>query len=147
MLFQPKKIKFKKIHKASLSNIKIKSKINYGSVGLKALQSGTLTARQIESARKTISRKTKRKGKIWIKVFPNLPVTSKSSGVRMGKGVGKISHWVARVRGGTVLFELLGIKSKDAIEALRSGGMKLSIKTKTIELGKIKKYGTKKTIW
>jgi large subunit ribosomal protein L16 len=98
-------------------------------IGIKAISSGIISARQIEAARQAISRKTKRKGKIWIRIFPDLAVTAKSREARMGKGKGSISLWAARVRKGTVLFEICGIKENVASVALKLGGDRLPIKT------------------
>jgi len=102
----------------------------FGTLGLKSVESGLISSQQIEAARQAIIRKIKRKGKIWIRVWPNIPVTIKSTGARMGKGKGRISHWCVRVRGGTVLFELCGISVNVAFIALKTGGAKLPIKTK-----------------
>lgn len=127
----PKQIKFKKTKKGKLVKFEFKSnQLTFGNIGLKAAESGVLNSRQIESARQSITRKTKRKAKIWIKIFPDVPITSKPTGVRMGKGKGPFSHWGARVRGGTVLFEICGSNSKTIINALRSAQAKLPIKTK-----------------
>jgi len=131
MLNQPRQTKYKKTRKGKLVKLEFKSnKLTFGTIGLKALESGLINSRQIEAARQAIVRKIKRKGKIWIKIFPDLPVTSKPTGVRMGKGKGQVSHWAARVRGGTVLFEICGINFSVATAALRTGGAKLPIKTK-----------------
>jgi large subunit ribosomal protein L16 len=131
MFLQPKKLKkLKKTRKGIIRNLEFKSNtLKFGIIGMKAATSGIITARQIEAARQAIARKTKRKGKIWIRVFPDLPVTSKPREARMGKGKGPISFWAARVRGGTVLFEICGIKENIASDALRLGGNKLPIKT------------------
>ena len=131
MFLQPKKIKYKKVRKGKLVRLEFKSnKLNFGNIGLKATESGIIHARHIEASRQAISRKIKRKGKIWIRIFPDLPISAKPTESRMGKGKGALSHWGARVRGGTVLFELCGIKdSSIAIEALKTGGTKLPIKT------------------
>jgi large subunit ribosomal protein L16 len=94
------------------------------------MEAGLINASQIESARQAIVRKIKRKGKIWIRIFPDLPITAKSTGVRMGKGKGQFSHWSARVRGGTVIFEVCGVNFKTVLTALKTGGAKLPIKTK-----------------
>ena len=130
MFLQPKRSKFKKIRKGKLSNLEFKSnKLKFGTVGLKAAESGTLTARQIESARQSITRKINRKGKLWIRVFPSLPVTLKPIEVRMGKGKGAVSFWASRVAGGAVIFELCGVTKGTAVAAFRTGGAKLPIKT------------------
>jgi large subunit ribosomal protein L16 len=127
----PKRIKFKKTKKGKLVRFEYKSnQLRFGEIGLKAAESGILNSRQIESARQAIARKTKRKAKIWIKIFPDLPITSKPVGVRMGKGKGQLSHWGARVRGGTVLFEICGANPNAIINALKTAGAKLPIKTK-----------------
>ena len=127
----PKQIKYKKVRKGKLSKLEFKSnKLKFGTIGLKAVESGIIDSRQIEAARQAITRKTKRKIKLWIKIFPDLPITSKPTGIRMGKGKGPLSHWGARVRGGTVLFEICGINKNTMIIALKTGGAKLPIKTK-----------------
>lgn len=131
MFLQPKKLKYKKIRKGRLKKYNYKSnKLNFGTIGLKAFESGLLTARQIEAARQAIIRKIKRKGKLWIIIFPNLPITRKPTEVRMGKGKGAISHWAARVKGGNIIFELCGITRNTAIKAFKTGSAKLPIKTK-----------------
>lgn len=130
----PKKIKFKKTKKGKLVKLEFKAnKLTFGTIGLKATESGILNSKQIEAARQSIARKTKRKAKIWIKIFPDLPITSKPTGVRMGKGKGQVSHWGARVRGGTVLFEICGVNLKVIINALKTAGAKLPIKTKIFQ--------------
>ena len=131
MLNGPKKTKYKKTKKRKL--VKFKFKYNYltfGRIGLKAAEAGIINGKQIEAARQAINRRMKWEGKIWINIFTDLPITSKPSGVRMGKGKGQISYWGARVWGGTVLFEIMGVSNDIAIEALRTGGAKLPIKTK-----------------
>lgn len=131
MFTGPKHIKYKKTRKGKLKQFEYKAnKLTFGTVGLKAVESGLISARQIEASRKAIVRRIKRKGKIWIKIFPDLPITSKPTGVRMGKGKGQISHWAARVRGGTVLFEIKGLNFSTIFSALKTGGAKLPIKTK-----------------
>lgn len=130
----PKQIKFKKTKKGKLVKLEFKAnQLTFGIIGLKASESGILNSRQIEAARQSIARKTKRKAKIWIKIFPDLPITSKPTGVRMGKGKGQLSHWGARVRAGSVLFEVCGINSKIIINALQTAGAKLPIKTKIFQ--------------
>jgi len=130
MLLQPKQSKFKKIQKGSLSKLNYRSnKLKFGTIGLKAVKSGTISAKQIEAARQAIVRKLNRKGKVWIRVFPNIPVSSKPIEVRMGKGKGGTSHWAAKISAGTILFEICGIAKNIAVNAFRTGGSKLSIKT------------------
>jgi len=127
----PKRLKYKKTRKGKLSRLEFKAnELNQGTIGLKAIESGIIRSNQLEAARQAIVRKIKRKGKIWIKIFPDIPITSKPTGVRMGKGKGQVSHWGARVRGGTVLFEICGITYNTAVIALGSGSAKLPIKTK-----------------
>jgi len=132
MFLQPKKFKYKKVRKGKLSKLEFKSnKLNFGNIGLKAIESGIIHARHIEASRQAISRKIKRKGKIWIRIFPDLPISSKPTESRMGKGKGALSHWGSRVRGGTVLFEICGVKDLNiAVGALKTGGTKLPVKTK-----------------
>ena len=132
MFLQPKKFKYKKVRKGKLVKLEFKSnKLNFGNIGLKTIESGIIHARHIEASRQAISRKTKRKGKIWIRIFPDIPISSKPTESRMGKGKGSLSHWGSRVRGGNVLFELSGIKDSNiAIEALKAGGAKLPLKTR-----------------
>ena len=135
MFLQPKRSKFKKIRKGKLSKLEFKSnKIKFGTIALKAAESGTITARQIEAARQSITRKINRKGKLWIRVFPSLPVTLKPIEVRMGKGKGSVSFWAARIAGGSILFELCGVSKSIALTAFRTGGAKLPIKTLVITL-------------
>lgn len=137
-----KNINFKKVHKkAHLTNLKTAfinnkvaiSKIHYGDIGLKAITSGFLTFKQIEAARRTISRLTGRNNKIWIRVYPDHILTKKSKGSRMGKGVGSPSSWVIFVKTGTVIFEINKmVISKKAYLSLISASKKLSVKTKII---------------
>ena len=131
MLLQPRKSKYKKVRKGKLPRLEFRAnQLKFGTVGLKAAESGTINARQIEAARQAITRKIKRKGKVWIRIFPSLPITSKPTEVRMGKGKGSVSHWATKVGGGTVLFELCGVTLNVAITAFQTGGAKLPIKTK-----------------
>jgi len=134
MFLQPKKTKYKKIKKGNKLKFNFKNnKLKFGDIGLLSIESGIITARQIESARQIINRKIKRKGKVWIRVFPNLPVTSKPTEVRMGKGKGNVSHWCVKVASGTMLFEICNDNSYDSIKALKSGNYKLPIKTKIVK--------------
>ena len=132
MLF-PKKIKYKKQFKKKIKgNTSKGQKILFGIFGLKSLEFTRLTSRQIESARKIISRKIKRLGKLWIRVYPDIPVTSKSTGNRMGKGKGSFDRWVFKVKPGQILFEISGISEEIAFKALDSAVKKLPIKMKKI---------------
>ena len=127
----PQKIRYKKTKKGKLVRFEFKSNsLKFGVMGLKAAEAGILKFKQIEAARQAITRKIKRRGKVWIRVFPCLPITSKPKGTRMGKGKGNVSHWGARVRGGTTLFEICGVDGEIFFEALKTGGAKLPIKTK-----------------
>nr|YP_010139052.1 ribosomal protein L16 [Lithodesmium undulatum]QQJ94660.1 ribosomal protein L16 [Lithodesmium undulatum] len=130
MFLQPKKFKYKKIQKNKRLKIKYSSnELKFGNIGLKANQSGQITARQLESARQAIVRKIKRKGKFWITVFPNIPITKKPAEVRMGKGKGNVDYWAAKVKLGQILFEIAGVNFKNAKTAFKTGKAKLPIKT------------------
>ena len=134
MFLQPRKTKYKKTRKGRLKKLEYKANsLRFGEVGLKATNSGLITARQIEATRRAIARKIKRKGKIWICIFPDLPITAKPTESRMGKGKGVVSYWVARVRGGTTLFEICGVPNHIAVEALKAGSQKLPVKTKIFD--------------
>ena len=127
----PQKIKYKKTRKGKLVKLEFKANsIKFGVVGLKAAESGILKYKHIEAARQAISRKIKRRGKVWIRIFPYLPITAKPKGTRMGKGKGSVSHWGAKVRGGTTLFEICGVSYGLFFDALKTGGAKLPIKTR-----------------
>jgi len=128
--YNQKKTKYKKSRKGRLPKLEYRSNIlKFGVFGLKALESGCISARQIEAARQAINRKIKRNGRVWVRIFPDLSITSKPIEVRMGKGKGAVSHWVARVGGGAILFEIDGIPKKLAVAALYTGSAKLPIKT------------------
>jgi large subunit ribosomal protein L16 len=134
MFLHPKKTKYKKIRKGTLKKFEYKANsIKFGEIGLKATSSGILSNRQIESARRIISRKIKRKGKIWLRVFPDLPITSKPSESRMGKGKGAVSYWAVKIKSGSTLFEICGVPFYLAKEALVAAGKKLSIQTKVFD--------------
>lgn len=133
MLLQPKATKYKKIQKGTFKKLEYKSNnLNFGTVGLKALESGIISSKQIESARQAINRKLNKKGKIWIRIFPNYPITKKPIEVRMGKGKGSVSYWGAKISGGHILFEMCGISFTKAFYAFNAGRYKLPIKTKII---------------
>lgn len=134
MFLQPKNVRYKKIKKGKLNKLDFrKNKLRFGTVGLKATSSAIVSARHIEASRQAISRKIKKKGKLWIRIFPDLPITSKSLAARMGKGKGPVSHWGARVSAGSIIFEICGIKDPKVItSALRTGGAKLPLKTKVV---------------
>jgi len=130
MLLQPKRTKYKKIQKGKLHKFNFRSnKLQFGEIGLKAAKSGTISSKQIEAARQAIVRKLNRKGKLWVRIFPNVPITAKPTEVRMGKGKGALSHWGVKISAGTVLFEICGMSENTAVSAFKTGGAKLPIKT------------------
>lgn len=130
MQLQPKKVKYKKIKKGRLKRLTSNTALlKQGVFGIKAVQAGLISSKNIESARQSISRKTRRKGKLWINIFPNLPITAKSVGVRMGKGKGSIHNWSSKVKPGTILFEICGVSLKTAQKAFKTGSAKLPIQT------------------
>jgi large subunit ribosomal protein L16 len=132
-MMQPKRTKFRKAFKGRIhGNAKGGTLLNFGEVGLKAVEPERLTARQIEAARRAIARHTKRAGRLWIRVFPDLPVTKKPAEVRMGSGKGSPELWCARVKPGRILFELGGVSEQVAKEALLLGAAKLPIKTRIV---------------
>ena len=132
-MLQPKRTKFRKMHKGRNRGLAQRgSKVSFGEFGLKASGRGRLTARQIEAARRAMTRHIKRGGKIWIRVFPDKPITNKPLEVRMGKGKGSTDYWAARVKPGRIMFEIDGVTEVVAREALRLAAMKLPIKTRTI---------------
>lgn len=132
-MLSPKKTKYRKAHKGRIhGNAKGGFTLAYGSYGLKAMEPDRLTARQIEAARRAISRHLSRQGKVWIRVFPDVPVSKKPLEVRMGSGKGSPEFWAARVKPGRILFELDGVNRALAVEALSLAAMKLPIKTKFV---------------
>jgi large subunit ribosomal protein L16 len=133
-MLQPKRTKFRKAHKGRIhGNAKGGTSLTFGSYGLKALEPDRVNARQIEAARRAITRQMKRQGRVWIRIFPDLPISSKPTEVRMGKGKGAPEYWAARVAPGRIMFEIDGVSEPIAREALRLGAMKLSVKTKVIQ--------------
>jgi large subunit ribosomal protein L16 len=132
-MLQPKRTKFRKQHKGRIhGEAKGGFELNFGSFGLKATEPERVTARQIEAARRAITRHMKRQGRVWIRVFPDVPVSSKPTEVRMGKGKGSVDFWVCKVKPGRIMFEIDGVGETVAREALRLGATKLPIKTRTI---------------
>jgi large subunit ribosomal protein L16 len=128
-MLQPKRTKFKKIMKGRNRGLSNSHKVSFGEIGLQAVGRSRITARQIESARRTMTRYVKRQGKIWIRIFPDKPITKKPLEVRMGKGKGGVEYWVAQVKPGQILFEMQGIDESVAREALKLADSKLPIKT------------------
>lgn len=132
-MLQPKKTKYRKAHKGRIhGNAKGGSSLNFGSCGLKAMSPDRITARQIEAARRAITRHIKRQGKVFIRVFPDVPVSKKPLEVRQGKGKGSVEFWAARVKPGRILFELEGVPHDLAREALTLAAAKLPIETKFV---------------
>ena len=132
-MLQPKKTKYRKAFKGRIhGSAKGGFSLNFGSYGLKTLEPERITARQIEAARRAITRQMKRQGRVWIRVFPDVPVSGKPAEVRMGKGKGAVDHWAARCHPGRILFELDGVAGPLAAEAFERAAMKLPIKTKVI---------------
>lgn len=133
-MLSPKRLKFRKQHKGRIHGLaKGGSELSFGSYGLKALTPDRITARQIEAARRAITREMKRTGQIWIRIFPDVPVSDKPAEVRMGKGKGSVEYWCARVKPGRIMFELEGIDEELARSALALGAAKLPIKTKFVK--------------
>ena len=133
-MLQPKKTKFRKMQKGKMKGFAQRGhQLSFGSFGIKALEETWITARQIEAARIAVTRYMKRQGQVWIRIFPDKPVTSKPAEVRMGKGKGAPEYWAAVVRPGRVLFECDGVSKEVAQEALRLAAQKLPIKTKFVK--------------
>jgi large subunit ribosomal protein L16 len=132
-MLQPKRTKFRKAFKGRMNgNAKGGTTLNFGSFGLKAMEPERVTARQLEAARRAITRQMKRAGRVWIRVFPDLPVSKKPTEVRMGKGKGSPEFWAARVKPGKIMFEIDGVGEETAREALRLGAAKLPIRTRVV---------------
>ena len=133
-MLQPKRTKFRKAHKGRIhGTAKAGFALNFGQFGLKALEPDRVTARQIEAARRAMTRHMKRAGRVWIRVFPDLPVSKKPAEVRMGSGKGSPELWVVRVKPGRVMFEIDGVPVNIAKEALSLAAAKLPIKTRFVE--------------
>jgi large subunit ribosomal protein L16 len=133
-MLQPKRTKFRKQHKGRIHGVaKGGTALTFGAYGIKALEPERITSRQIESARRAITRHMKRAGRVWIRIFPDVPVSSKPTEVRMGKGKGSPEYWAARVKPGRIVFEIDGVSEPIAREALRLGAAKLPVKTRFIQ--------------
>ncbi|MBB3063083.1 MULTISPECIES: 50S ribosomal protein L16 [Microbulbifer] len=129
-MLQPKRTKFRKVQKGRNRGLSQRgSKVSFGEFGLKAIGRGRITARQIEAARRAMTRHVKRGGKIWIRVFPDKPITNKPLEVRMGKGKGGVEYWVAQIQPGKVLYEMEGVSEDLAREAFELAAAKLPVKT------------------
>ncbi len=133
-MLQPKRTKYRKQFKGRIKGVaKGGSDLNFGAFGLKAQEPDRVTARQIEAARRAITRHMKRAGRVWIRVFPDVPVTSKPTEVRMGKGKGSVEYWACKVKPGRIMFEIDGVSEGLAREALTLGAAKLSVKTRFVQ--------------
>jgi len=133
-MLSPKKTKYRKQFKGRIHGMtKAGATLNFGSYGLKSLEPERITARQIEAARRAITRQMKRQGRVWIRIFPDVPVTQKPTEVRMGSGKGSPEYWAARVKPGRIMFEIDGVPEDVAREALRLGAAKLPIRTRFIQ--------------
>ena len=132
-MLQPKRTKFRKKQKGRVKGIAQRGHtISFGSFGIKSLEAGWITSRQIEAARIAVTRKMKREGQVWIRIFPDKPVTKKPAEVRMGKGKGAPEYWVAVVKPGTIMYEAGGVTTDLAKEALRLAAQKLPVRTKFV---------------
>ena len=133
-MLSPKRLKFRKQHKGRIHGLtKGGAELSFGTYGLKALTPDRITARQIEAARRAITREMKRAGRVWIRIFPDVPVSDKPAEVRMGKGKGSIEYWCARVHPGRIMFEIDGVSEETARTAFALGAAKLAIKTKFVK--------------
>jgi large subunit ribosomal protein L16 len=132
-MMQPKRTKFRKRHKGRNDGItKGGASLNFGAFGMKATTNARITARQIEAARRAITRHLKRAGRVWIRIFPDHPVSKKPAEVRMGKGKGSVEYWVAPVKAGRIMFEIDGVSAELAEEAIQRGAAKLPVRTRFI---------------
>ena len=132
-MLSPKRTKFRKAHKGQIhGNAKGGTQLNFGAYGLKAVTPERVTARQIEAARRAITRHLRRAGRVWIRVFPDVPVSSKPAEVRMGKGKGNVEYWVAQIQPGRMLYEMEGVSEDVAREAFRLAAAKLPISTRVV---------------
>ncbi len=133
-MLQPKRTKYRKMHKGSNRGLALRgNKVSFGDFGLQATDRGRITARQIEAARRAMSRYVKRGGKIWIRIFPDKPITQKPLEVRMGSGKGNVEYWVAQIQPGKMLYEIQGVTREVAEEAFKLAAAKLPVKTEFVE--------------
>jgi len=129
-MLQPKRTKFRKQQKGRNRGLALRgSKVSFGEYGLKAADRGRMTSRQIEAARRTITRFVKRGGKLWIRIFPDVPITKKPIEVRQGKGKGNVEYWIAQIQPGRMLYEIEGVSEADAREAFKLAAAKIPFKT------------------
>jgi large subunit ribosomal protein L16 len=132
-MLMPKRVKWRKQQRGHMRGLALRgAELLYGEFGLQALEPGWVTARQIEAARRALVRQMKRRGKVWIRIFPDKPYTQKPPETRMGKGKGNVEYWVSVVRPGRIMFEVGGLPSDMALEALHQASYKLAIKTKIV---------------
>ncbi|MBX2856490.1 MAG: 50S ribosomal protein L16 [Rhodobacteraceae bacterium] len=132
-MLSPKRTKYRKAHKGRIHGLaKGGTMLNFGQFGLKAVEPERVTARQIEAARRAMTRHMKRQGRVWIRIFPDVPVTQKPTEVRMGKGKGSVEYWAAKVKPGRIMFEIDGVSEPIAKEALRLAAMKLPVKCRFV---------------
>ncbi len=137
-MLQPKRVKFRRQFRGSRDGVATRgANIEFGDFGLKTMEAGWITARQIEAARRAMTHHTKRGGRIWIRIFPDKPVTKKPPETRMGSGKGAVDHYVAVVKPGTVLFEMGGIEKSVAQEAMRLAGRKIALNLRFIDKNEI----------
>ena len=133
-MLEPKKVKYRRVHRGNRRGMSMRGNfVTFGSYGLKAIESGWVTARQIESSRIVISRIVRKIGKMWIRIFPDKPITARPAETRMGKGKGSLDHWVSVVKPGRILFEIDGVTEEEAVQAFRDAGHKLPMKTKIVQ--------------
>ena len=133
-MLQPKRTKYRKQHKGRIRGVAPGgTSLTFGSYGLKAQEPNRVNAREIEAARRAITRHMKRAGRVWIRIFPDTPVSSKPTEVRMGKGKGSVDYWACKVKPGRIMFEIDGVNEEIAREALRLGAAKLSVKTRFVQ--------------
>ena len=133
-MLEPKKVKFRRVHRDNRKGMAMRGNhVSFGTYGLKATEPGWVTARQIEASRIVISRVVRKIGKMWIRIFPDKPVTARPAETRMGKGKGALDHWVAVIKPGRILFEIDGVSKEEADKAFRDAGHKLPVKTKVVE--------------
>ena len=132
-MLMPKRVKYRKQHRGRMTGKALRgAEVTFGDYGLQALEPGWISSRQIEAARRALVRTMKRRGKLWIRIFPDHPYTQKPPETRMGKGKGNVEYWVAVVKPGRIMFEISGLPSAIALEALHQASYKISIKTKII---------------
>jgi large subunit ribosomal protein L16 len=133
-MLQPKRTKFRKAHKGRIhGKAPGGTTLTFGQFGLKTMEPGRISARQIEAARRAMNRHMKRSGKVWIRIFPDVPVTAKPTEVRMGKGKGSVDRWVCKVKPGRIMFEIDGVSEEVARGAFERAAAKLSVKTRIVE--------------